>query len=71
MYSIFIKKIKNNEKYVFHYVKPNKPTVIWNRFPKLEQHTRGKWMVHGTKHPQANQLQSSAEQMAERSPQFM
>ena len=47
-----------------------KPTVIWNRFPKVEQYTEGKWMVHGTKHPKDNQLQSSVGQMAERSPLF-
>ena len=25
---------------------------------KLDQHTRGKWLIHGTKHRKDNQLQS-------------
>ena len=27
-------------------------------FQKVDQHTRGKWLIHGTKHHKDNQLQS-------------
>ena len=27
-------------------------------FQKVDQHTRGKWLIHGTKHRKDNQLQS-------------
>ena len=27
-------------------------------FQKVNQHTRGKWLIHGTKHHKSNQFQS-------------
>ena len=27
-------------------------------FQKVDQHTEGKWLIHGTKHRKGNQLQS-------------
>ena len=27
-------------------------------FQTMDQHTRGKWLIHGTKHRNGNQLQS-------------
>ena len=33
-----------------------KPTIILNQ--KVDQHTGGKWLIHGTKHRKDNQWQS-------------
>ena len=36
-----------------------KPTIILNKISKkMDQHTRGKWLIHGTKRRSDNQLQS-------------
>ena len=45
-------------KKVFHCVKLTKPLSLKTRFPKMDQHTGGKWLIHGTKHRKDNRLQS-------------
>ena len=36
-----------------------KHTIILNKiFEKVDQHTRGEWLIHGTKRRKDNQLQS-------------
>ena len=34
-----------------------KPTIVLN-FQKVDQHTGGKWLIHGTKRSKDNQLQN-------------
>ena len=45
--------IKNNENVVLQ-----NPLSFQIDFQKVEQHTGGKWLMHGTKHRKDNQLQS-------------
>ena len=35
-----------------------KPTIIFIDFQKVDQHTGGKWLIHGTKRRKDNPLQS-------------
>ena len=35
-----------------------KAIIILNQFKKVDQHTGGKWLIHGTKLHKDNQLQS-------------
>ena len=41
-----------------HCVKFTYPLPFQTRIPKVDQHTGGKWLIHGTKHRKDNQLQS-------------
>ena len=41
-----------------HCVKITYPLSFQTRIPKVDQHTGGKWLIHGTKHRKDNQLQS-------------
>ena len=41
-------KIEDIEKVFLHYVKLTNPLSFQTRFQKVEQHTRGKWLIHGT-----------------------
>ena len=41
-----------------HYVKRTNPLSFQTRFPKVDEHTGGKWLIHGIKHHKDNQLQS-------------
>ena len=41
-----------------HCVKFTYPLSFQTRIPKVDQHTGGKWLIHGTKHRKDNQLQS-------------
>ena len=43
-----------------HCVKFTYPLSFQTRIPKVDQHTGGKWLIHGTKHRKDNQLQSKA-----------
>ena len=43
-----------------HCVKFTYPLSFQTRIPKVDQHTGGKWLIHGTKHRKDNQLQSLA-----------
>ena len=46
--------IKNNKKVV-----PTLQTYYFKLdFQKVDQHTGGKWLIHGTKHRKDNQLES-------------
>ena len=51
IYSKIIKKYH-------HCVKFTYPLSFQTRIPKVDQHTGGKWLIHGTKHRKDNQLQS-------------
>ena len=51
-------KVKNNKKGVYPYVKLTNLLSFSTKFPKLDQHTEGKWLIHGTKRHKDNQLQS-------------
>ena len=42
-----------------HCVKFTYPLSFQTRIPKVDQHTGGKWLIHGTKHRKDNQLQSN------------
>ena len=59
MWGIEICKIysKIMKKY-HHCVKFTYPLSFQTRIPKVDQHTGGKWLIHGTKHRKDNQLQS-------------
>ena len=41
-----------------HCVKFTYPLSFQTRIPKVDQHTGGKWLIHGTKHRKDNQLQN-------------
>ena len=49
-------KIKNNEKGFLHYVKLTNLLSFKLDFQKVDQHTGGKGLIHGTKHGKDNQL---------------
>ena len=40
------------------YVKLTNQLLFETNLQKLNQHTEGKWLIHGTKHRKDNQLQS-------------
>ena len=42
----------------FCYVKLTKQLSFKTYFQKMDQHSGGKWLIHGTKHRKDNQLQS-------------
>ena len=46
--------IESNEKVVHNYVKLTNPVSFKTRFPKVDHHTRGKLLSHGTKHRKDN-----------------
>ena len=50
---------KNNKKVVFPDVKRRNQTYYHFQlyFQKVDQHTGGKWLIHGTKRRKDNQLQ--------------
>ena len=48
---------KKQQKIVFP-CQTYKPTIILNYISKVDQHTGGKWLIHGTKRRKDNQLQS-------------
>ena len=50
----------NNKKKTFNflYVKLTKQLSFSINFQKVNQHTGGKWLIHGTKRHKDNQLQS-------------
>ena len=50
-----MKRIKNNEKCVFHYVKLKNQLHFSTNLQNMEQHTGGRWLIHATKHRQDNQ----------------
>ena len=53
--------IKNNKKVVFLYVKLTNLLSFYHLkldFKKMDQHTGGKWLIHGTKRRRDNQLQT-------------
>ena len=41
-----------------HYVKPTAQLFLKVDFQKVDQNTGGKWLIHDTKRPKDNQLQS-------------
>ena len=43
---------------VFPYVKLTNQLLFKAIFQNVDQHTGGKWLIHGTKHREDNQLQS-------------
>ena len=45
-------------KCVFHHVELTHQLSFKTYFQKTDQHTRGKWLIHGAKHHKDNQLQS-------------
>ena len=49
---------KKQQKSVFHYVKLQTYCHFKLDFPKMDQYTGGKWLIHGTKRRKDNQLQS-------------
>ena len=50
---------RTNKKSGFPLCQTYKPTIILNKISKkMDQHTRGKWLIHGTKRRSDNQLQS-------------
>ena len=44
--------------FIIHYDKSTAQLFFKNRFPKVDQHARGKWFFHDTKRRKDNQLQS-------------
>ena len=50
--------VKNNEKGGFRLVKLTNQLSCENNSPKMDQHTGGKWLIHGTKHHKVSQLQT-------------
>ena len=44
-------------RFIIHYVKPTAKLLFKIRFPKVDQHTGGKWLIHDTKRRKDNQLQ--------------
>ena len=52
------RRIKNNEKGVFHYIKLTNQLSFKTCFQNVDQHTGGKWLIPSTKHQKNNQLQS-------------
>ena len=48
----------NKKKVVLNYVKHTNTLSFKLDFQKVDQHTRGKWLIHGTKCHKDNQLQS-------------
>ena len=44
--------------YIIHYVKPTAQLLFKIDFQKVDQHARGKWLIHDTKRRKDNQLQS-------------
>ena len=48
--------IKNQWKVVHQYVKFTNPLSFQISFPKVYQHTGGKWLNHGTEHYRDNQF---------------
>ena len=46
------------KKIVLHYVKLTNPLLFQTGFPKLDQPTGGKWLIHGTKHHKDYKSQS-------------
>ena len=46
------------KRYIIHYVKPTAQLLFKIRFPKVDQHSGGKWLIHDTKRRKDNQLQS-------------
>ena len=52
------KIVKNNEKFVLQMSNLKTHYHFKFDFQKMDQHTRGKWLIHGTKHRKDNQLQS-------------
>ena len=53
-----LSKLKAMKKGVFLYEKLTNQLSFKTFPPKLDQHTGGKWLIHGTKHCKNNQLQS-------------
>ena len=51
---------QNTKKWIctIHYVKPTAQLLFKNRYPKVDQRAWGKWLIHDTKCPKDNQLQS-------------
>ena len=49
---------QKQQKIVFPYVKLTNLLSFKLDFQKVDQHTRGKWLIHGTKRRKDNQLQS-------------
>ena len=45
-------------RFIIHYVKPTAQLLFKIRFPKVDQHAGGKWLIHDTKRRKDNQLQS-------------
>ena len=51
-------KNQKQQKVVYPYVKLTNLLSFKIDFQKVEQHTGGKWLIHGTKRRKDNQLQS-------------
>ena len=47
------------KKFSFNYFKIMNPLSFHTRFPKIDQHTGDKWIIHDTKKGKGNQLQST------------
>ena len=53
----------NNKESLFPLCQTYKPTIILTKLKKkVDQHTGGKWLIHGTKRHKDNRLQSLAQQ---------
>ena len=52
------KQLKNNKNVVCPYVKLTNLLTFKLDFQKGDQHTGGKWLIHGTKRRKGNQLQT-------------
>ena len=50
--------MKKNENFVLYYAKRTKPQIFQTRFPNIDRHNGGKWLINDTKHHKENQLQS-------------
>ena len=50
--------MKDNEKVVLYYVNLQTHYHFKLDFQKVDQHTGGKWLIHGTKHHKDNLSQS-------------
>ena len=51
-------KYKKNCRFTNHYLEPTAQLLFKSRFPKVDKHTGGKWLIHDTKRRKNNQLQS-------------
>ena len=56
IYDSICQNTKKKWRYTIHYVKPTSQMLFKIDFQKMDQHAGGKWLTHGTKRRNDNQL---------------